>query len=142
MPNREYVCDKCGHTFEVYQPLHDKLLKKCPSCKANKLYQNLMGITGQVREVKSLAQLAERNNKKLGKLGLEARIHNEQESIKKTQREAARKASEKFGMECIAKCDLPEPSIKPLDKKVKKNLFTGTKKEQAQKIKKYIEKGE
>ena len=31
MPTYEYECDKCGHQFEVIQPITDKPLVKCPA---------------------------------------------------------------------------------------------------------------
>jgi putative FmdB family regulatory protein len=30
MPTYEYVCSKCGHEFEKFQPIADKPLSKCP----------------------------------------------------------------------------------------------------------------
>jgi putative FmdB family regulatory protein len=30
MPTYEYVCAKCGHEFEKFQPIADKALTKCP----------------------------------------------------------------------------------------------------------------
>jgi putative FmdB family regulatory protein len=37
MPTYDYVCDACGHAFEEFQSMSDKLLKKCPKCKKSKL---------------------------------------------------------------------------------------------------------
>ncbi len=34
MPNYDYVCTKCGHEFEAFQQMSDKLLTKCPKCEA------------------------------------------------------------------------------------------------------------
>jgi putative FmdB family regulatory protein len=33
MPTYEYVCPKCGHEFEQFQPMSDPPLKRCPHCK-------------------------------------------------------------------------------------------------------------
>jgi putative FmdB family regulatory protein len=33
MPTYEYVCTKCGHALEAFQPMKDAPLKKCPECK-------------------------------------------------------------------------------------------------------------
>ena len=30
MPTYEYVCSKCGHEFEKFQPIADEALKTCP----------------------------------------------------------------------------------------------------------------
>jgi putative FmdB family regulatory protein len=37
MPTYDYLCDACGHKFEHFQSISDKLLKKCPKCKKSKL---------------------------------------------------------------------------------------------------------
>jgi len=33
MPTYDYVCDKCGHTFEEFQSFKDDLLTVCPKCQ-------------------------------------------------------------------------------------------------------------
>jgi putative FmdB family regulatory protein len=33
MPTYDYVCPKCGHEFEQFQPMSDAPLKRCPKCK-------------------------------------------------------------------------------------------------------------
>lgn len=35
MPHYDYVCETCGHEFEVFQSMNDKHLTKCPEkgCK-------------------------------------------------------------------------------------------------------------
>jgi len=33
MPTYEYECKKCKHTFEVFQNITAKPVKKCPACK-------------------------------------------------------------------------------------------------------------
>ena len=40
MPIYEYVCDKCGHEFEVTQKMTDKPLKKCKECE-RKLHKKI-----------------------------------------------------------------------------------------------------
>ncbi|MGB3364564.1 MAG: zinc ribbon domain-containing protein, partial [Thermodesulfobacteriota bacterium] len=37
MPIYEYECKNCGMTLEELQSFSDPPLKKCPSCKKNKL---------------------------------------------------------------------------------------------------------
>ena len=37
MPTYDYECDACGHAFELFQSINDKLKKKCPECKKLKL---------------------------------------------------------------------------------------------------------
>ena len=33
MPIYEYLCEKCGHAFDVMQKITDKPLNKCPKCE-------------------------------------------------------------------------------------------------------------
>ena len=35
MPTYDYVCKKCGHTFEEFQSMLDEPLKTCPECGGN-----------------------------------------------------------------------------------------------------------
>jgi putative FmdB family regulatory protein len=42
MPTYDYECDACGHKFEEFQSMMDKVLKKCPACKKPKL-RRLLG---------------------------------------------------------------------------------------------------
>jgi putative FmdB family regulatory protein len=37
MPTYDYVCDGCGHKFELFQSMKDDPIKKCPECKKSKL---------------------------------------------------------------------------------------------------------
>lgn len=37
MPTYEYECQACDHTFEEFQSMSDKPLRKCPVCKKLKL---------------------------------------------------------------------------------------------------------
>jgi len=37
MPTYDYECSACGHTFEEFQSMSAKPLKKCPACGKNKL---------------------------------------------------------------------------------------------------------
>jgi putative FmdB family regulatory protein len=47
MPTYDYLCDACGHKFEHFQSISDKLLKKCPKCKKPKL-RRLFGTGGAI----------------------------------------------------------------------------------------------
>ena len=42
MPTYDYLCKKCGHEFENFQPITAKPLKKCPACSKMQL-QRLIG---------------------------------------------------------------------------------------------------
>jgi putative FmdB family regulatory protein len=37
MPTYDYVCDACGHEFELFQPITEPVKKTCPECKKRKL---------------------------------------------------------------------------------------------------------
>jgi len=37
MPTYDYLCDACGHKFELFQNISDPLQRKCPQCKKLKL---------------------------------------------------------------------------------------------------------
>ena len=37
MPTYDYLCDACGHKFELFQSISDPLQRKCPQCKKLKL---------------------------------------------------------------------------------------------------------
>lgn len=37
MPTYDYVCDACGHEFDLYQPITAEPEKRCPKCKKLKL---------------------------------------------------------------------------------------------------------
>jgi putative FmdB family regulatory protein len=35
MPTYEYVCQKCGHRFELFQKITDAPRKRCPECRGS-----------------------------------------------------------------------------------------------------------
>jgi putative FmdB family regulatory protein len=37
MPTYDYVCDACGHQFELFQTIKEAPKKKCPDCGKQKL---------------------------------------------------------------------------------------------------------
>src|SRR5947209_16831223 len=37
MPTYDYVCDACGHEFELFQSMLDPVKRKCAQCKKAKL---------------------------------------------------------------------------------------------------------
>ena len=37
MPTYDYVCDGCGHSFELFQSIKENAKRKCPKCKKSKL---------------------------------------------------------------------------------------------------------
>ena len=37
MPTYDYVCDACGHAFELFQSIKADAKRKCPKCKRQKL---------------------------------------------------------------------------------------------------------
>ena len=48
MPTYEYVCQKCRHEFEQFQPMRDEPLKKCPACKKAGLKRLVGGGAGLI----------------------------------------------------------------------------------------------
>jgi putative FmdB family regulatory protein len=47
MPTYDYVCDGCGHAFELFQSMTDAVKKTCPKCKKPKL-RRLIGAGGAI----------------------------------------------------------------------------------------------
>jgi putative FmdB family regulatory protein len=47
MPTYDYVCDGCGHAFELFQSMTDSLKKTCPKCGKKKL-RRLIGAGGAI----------------------------------------------------------------------------------------------
>ena len=47
MPNYDYECGSCGHTFEAFQKMTDKPLIKCPKCQ-KKLRRLISGGAGLI----------------------------------------------------------------------------------------------
>ncbi len=47
MPTYDYVCDGCGHAFELFQSMTENAKKTCPKCKKQKL-RRLIGAGGAI----------------------------------------------------------------------------------------------
>ena len=47
MPTYDYVCDGCGHAFELFQSMTDPVKKTCPKCGKKKL-RRLIGAGGAI----------------------------------------------------------------------------------------------
>jgi len=47
MPTYDYVCDGCGHAFELFQSMSDPVKKTCPKCSKKKL-RRLIGAGGAI----------------------------------------------------------------------------------------------
>lgn len=47
MPTYDYRCQGCGHEFELFQSMSDKVKRKCPECAEPKL-KRLIGTGGAV----------------------------------------------------------------------------------------------
>ena len=47
MPTYEYLCRKCGHTFEEYQSMSEEPLTRCPECGTDNLAR-VMGTGGGI----------------------------------------------------------------------------------------------
>ena len=47
MPTYDYVCDGCGHAFELFQSMTEATKKTCPKCGKKKL-RRLIGAGGAI----------------------------------------------------------------------------------------------
>lgn len=47
MPTYDYVCDGCGHAFELFQSMTESTKKTCPKCGKKKL-RRLIGAGGAI----------------------------------------------------------------------------------------------
>jgi putative FmdB family regulatory protein len=47
MPTYDYVCDGCGHAFELFQSMTESAKKTCPKCGKKKL-RRLIGAGGAI----------------------------------------------------------------------------------------------
>ena len=47
MPTYDYLCDGCGHEFELFQSITSPVRRKCPECSELKL-KRLIGTGGAV----------------------------------------------------------------------------------------------
>ncbi|MCW1925100.1 zinc ribbon domain-containing protein [Luteolibacter arcticus] len=43
MPNYDYVCETCGHRFEVFQSMNDAKLQDCPQESCDGKVKRLLG---------------------------------------------------------------------------------------------------
>ena len=41
MPTYDYICDACGHEFEVFESIMSKPRTDCPECKLSKLRRKI-----------------------------------------------------------------------------------------------------
>jgi putative FmdB family regulatory protein len=46
MPNYDYRCEKCGHTFEVWQKITEEPLSLCPKEKCKGRIARVVGPSG------------------------------------------------------------------------------------------------
>lgn len=137
MVTRVYFCKNCDHEFETVQPMHEKLKKKCPKCKKNKLAQDLTGTyISTVVESSNLYSLAEKNTKNMGSYERQAK----EKSIKDYDKNI-RKAKEKKLSQHNIKTYKPQNSdlkMAPPPEHIKKAIASNDQ----EKINKYILKGE
>ena len=43
MPTYDYVCDHCGHEFELFQSMKEPPVRDCPACHATGEVRRLIG---------------------------------------------------------------------------------------------------
>lgn len=136
----EYTCKKHG-SFEVQKPVKDFQEKEeCPICKKKCDQVFYSPHCYIVKEPTTLGHLADRNSKSMGKYELQEKSRKDRlEEVKRKYQPAIDRGF------LPPDHKIPDPDAPPpfgkMDKDVKKKLFTGEKKEQKKKIRKYIEKG-
>lgn len=126
MPTYSFKC-KCGCFFDqtmnfaAFDALGKFKRVPCPLCgKKQSVKQTFEEAPhGSVRNITTIGQLAEANSKKIGKTKLE-----EDAAIKESKTPKRK-----------------DPWYGSLDKPTAKKIFSGTEKEQKQKVKKYVREG-
>jgi len=88
MPLYDYECSGCGHSEEISQKFSEKELSKCPACNKGKFRRVILNppmafIKG---DAKTVAQLADRNTKKMGKYELQDREQADNIEERKSQK--------------------------------------------------------
>lgn len=143
----QYICSACDYVHEVQQnPKKFRKLKTCPNCKKKKLEQQYFSPHINFNpEVNTLQKQAEINSKKMGKYGLEDRRRADKKATMEMKFEKhiqAGKIDRDKANSIIEKTlDKPKDNALELDRKIKKELSTGTKEEKQKKIHNYITKG-
>ncbi|MHC4924977.1 MAG: FmdB family zinc ribbon protein [Planctomycetota bacterium] len=89
MPTYDYECASCGHAFEEFQMMSDKVLRKCPECKRMKL-QRLLG-AGSGIIFKGSGFYETDYKKKTGKPSGESSKDESKSESKKTEKKTAKK---------------------------------------------------
>jgi len=141
MIRRVYICDACEESCEFYMSVSEKHKKKCPSCGKMKLYQDLCGVYCAIKEVKTVAQLAEKNNKEFGKYGLEDRQQAEVNRQKEVYNKKKEKVEKAFPNAKVPEFGIKDP-IPETPRFVKKAIESQpTKQKKAERVKKYILEG-
>jgi putative FmdB family regulatory protein len=69
MPTYEYVCQKCHHAFELFQPMKAATLTQCPNCKKRGLKRLIGGGAGLIFKGSGFYITDYKNNKKPEKTG-------------------------------------------------------------------------
>lgn len=110
MPNYHYQCENCGYDFELYHSIKEKLRKKCPKCKKNKLETIIHSVTIAIKaEPKTVGHLAANNRDKMTQTEYTAKQHTEQSSRIENKKPKTKKP-------------FWRDSDKPLDLKTVKNV--------------------
>jgi putative FmdB family regulatory protein len=100
----DYACSYCQHEIrDVEQSLHDKPLKRCPSCRKHKLERIILvaPYAAVTQDPKTLKHLADRNTKKMGTYERQSREKKEKE------RRKPKSKFEEVGMNVIK----PDPKV-------------------------------
>lgn len=80
MPTYIYECSACEHSFEEFQKITDKELKKCPDCGKKKLFKVITGgLHGSVVGYNTIGSVGDRNYKR-DKNKLDEEAHKKREA--------------------------------------------------------------
>ena len=84
MPTYDYICNKCGHTFELFQSMTETPRKTCPVCK--RVVRRLVsGGSGLIFKGSGFYLTDYKNDKKPPKDKKETKIKEPSKTVKKAK---------------------------------------------------------
>jgi len=84
MPTYEYKCEKCEYTFEQFQSITAKPLRRCPKCGANSLNRLIGTGTGVIFKGSGFYQTDYRSESYKKQQQAEKTVHTEKKAETKT----------------------------------------------------------
>ncbi|HEX7574588.1 MAG TPA: FmdB family zinc ribbon protein [Bacteroidota bacterium] len=100
MPTYEYLCKKCGHTFEEFQSMSEGALRRCPKCGTDNLARVMGGGGGFILKGSGFYGTDYRRHQPGGGDSGKKEAGTEEPGKKKTgEKEAEKKATEEKAAE-------------------------------------------